>query len=174
MDELSAIEATDSVEQLKRQRATRRGQITKIQKKVTASLHTELDELHMADLEHNQKEALRQIEIESAIQFRIEFLLEDNPDDLTTEMEDGERFEEAKAKLRREIAQATLARHIYVQCHALFRRLDEMRNSTDVTSSYHLRCKAEFSSAIDKLYVSAADVSKDARIIPVMGRLKDA
>ncbi len=174
MDELSAIEATDSVEQLKRQRATRRGQITKIQKKVTASLHTELDELHMADLEHNQKEALRQIEIESAIQFRIEFLLADNPDDLTTEMEDGERFEEAKAKLRREIGQATLARHIYVQCHALFRRLDEMRNSTDVTSSYHLRCKAEFSSAIDKLYVSAADVSKDARIIPVMGRLKDA
>ncbi len=92
MNEIKAIEAITSIEQLKHKRANRRGHITRIQKKVTSSLSRDLRSLVKAKLDHNLKEARRQIDLETAIQIRIEELLAESLADLKTEQEEGEKL----------------------------------------------------------------------------------
>jgi len=128
-----------NIEQLKRQRATRRGQITRLQKKVAGYFDASLRSLIKADLEQSLKDVHRQLESESSLQDRIEAHLADSPVELEAEQKEAERFDSAMNKLVSDANLALLTYDVNAKCNYLINELGLLRIDTAVTSKPSIR-----------------------------------
>ncbi len=162
-----------NIEQLKRQRATRRGQITRLQKKVASYFDANLRSLIKADLEQSLKDVHRQLESESSLQDRIEAHLADSPVELEAEQKEAERFDSAMNKLVSDANLALLTYDVNAKCNYLINELELLRIDTAVTSKHHMDNVASFNQEFKELYQSAAPVFSDDRLSAAFTKLKE-
>lgn len=173
MDETAAIEAITNLETLRYKRSARRGQITRLQKRVTSFLAEDLRSTVITEVEHTANEVRRQIELESAIQLRLEILLT-GQDGYEAELADGEAFEPYKTKLSTESSLAVSAMYAYGSLDAMEAEADSLMSVEDPTSPSHVRRVTELHQELNAIHKAHPSAVRDTRIQHIVKRTRDA
>jgi len=142
MDE--AAELNPALDRLRRQRAHKRGQVTKLQKKITSLDDSHPDNLDSYTIKGLIKELSAAVTAHDAVQAQINVLLEDVLDAYDAELLDSEKHDELHLQLSNTLDRVSDRCQLWSDSASVVKQMDAMFNVADKTTDAFRSSFVEF------------------------------